>query len=80
VAAAAKSVSDAASSISTALKLHEESTEELTVQLIATASSAENAWSSYQGRFEQVDEALGKTLEGLVSGVCPAQTVDHKRA
>lgn len=79
VAAAAKSVSDAASSISTALKLHEESTEELTGQLIATASSAENAWSSYQGRFDKVDEALGKTLEGLVSATSEHATAVNQQ-
>jgi len=67
VAAAAKSVSDAAATISTAIRSHEQAAEELTGQLIATASSAETAWSNYEGRFSQVDESLGKTLDGLIS-------------
>ncbi len=75
IASAAKSASDAASAISTALQAHERATEELTGQLIATASSAESAWSSYQGRFDEVDEALGKTLDGLVSA-----TAEHATA
>jgi methyl-accepting chemotaxis protein len=75
VATAARSISEAASSISTALKSHETATEELTGQLIATASSAEKAWENYESRFTDVDEALGKTLDGLVSA-----TAEHATA
>lgn len=75
VATAARSVSEAASSISTALKSHETATEELTGQLVATASSAEKAWENYESRFTEVDEALGKTLDGLVSA-----TAEHATA
>ena len=75
VASATRSVSEAATSISSALKSHESATEELTGQLIATASSAEKAWESYEGRFAGVDDALGKTLDGLVSA-----TAEHATA
>lgn len=79
VATAAKSVSDAAASISTALKSHEQAAEELTGQLIATASSAETAWSSYEGRFNQVDESLGKTLDGLISATAQHATAVNQQ-
>jgi methyl-accepting chemotaxis protein len=75
VASATRSVSEAATSISSALKSHESASEELTGQLIATASSAEKAWESYEGRFAGVDDALGKTLDGLVSA-----TAEHATA
>lgn len=68
VSNAADRVREAADSIRVALAAHERATEEFTGQLIATASAAEGAWSNYQSRFDQVDEALGNTLEGLVSG------------
>ena len=75
VAAATRSVSEAATSIASAMQSHETATEELTGQLIATASSAEKAWENYEDRFTQVDEALGKTLDGLV-----AATTEHATA
>lgn len=79
VASAAKLVSEAASSISTALKAHEEATEEFTGQLIATASAAENAWSSYEGRFDKVDESLAKTLDGLISATTQHATAVNQQ-
>lgn len=75
VASASKAISEAATSIASALKSHEATTEELTGQLIATANSAEHAWENYESRFTQVDEALGRTLEGLVSA-----TAEHATA
>lgn len=79
IASAAKSASDAAAAISTALAAHERATEELTGQLIATASSAEDAWSSYQGRFDGVDEALGKTLDNLISATAQHATAVNQQ-
>lgn len=75
VAEASKSVGDAVNAIASALTSHERTTESLTGQLVATASAAESAWSSYQGRFEGVDTALGAALERLI-----AATTEHATA